>query len=123
VDESRTNLIHAIKPAPLALKLASTLAPEAGAQCGSPARWDLCGGPPESAVPTATGAFYRSELYSLARRIDEHLVRWAMQKFKRLRGKPWRAWEWLAHVRQRDPQLFAHWQLARLAPRRPAGAV
>ena len=33
------------------------------------------------------GAFYRSELYSLARHIDEHLVRWAMQKFKRLRGK------------------------------------
>ena len=32
------------------------------------------------------GAFYRSELYPLARRIDEHLVRWAMQKFKRLRG-------------------------------------
>ena len=30
------------------------------------------------------GAFYRSELYSLARRIDEHLVRWAMQKFKRV---------------------------------------
>ena len=34
------------------------------------------------------GAFYRSELYSLAKRIDEHLVRWAVQKFKRLRGKP-----------------------------------
>src|ERR1019366_6862546 len=28
--------------------------PEPGAQCGSPARWDLCGGPPERAVPTAT---------------------------------------------------------------------
>ena len=33
------------------------------------------------------GAFYRSELYSLAWRIDQHLLRWAMQKFKRLRGK------------------------------------
>ena len=30
------------------------LAPEAGAQCGNRARWDLCGGPPASAVPTAT---------------------------------------------------------------------
>src|SRR4029450_4133607 len=29
--------------------------PERGAQCGSSARWDLCGGPPERAVPTATG--------------------------------------------------------------------
>ena len=28
--------------------------PEAGAQCGSSARWDLCGGLPERAVPTAT---------------------------------------------------------------------
>ena len=27
---------------------------EAGAQCGSSARWDLCGGRPERAVPTAT---------------------------------------------------------------------
>jgi len=31
------------------------------------------------------GPFYRSMLYSLAARIDEHLVRWAMQKFQRLR--------------------------------------
>jgi RNA-directed DNA polymerase len=69
------------------------------------------------------GVFYRSELYSLARRIDEHLTRWAMQKFKRLRGKPSRAWEWLADVRQRAPKLFAHWQLARTTNNRPVGAV
>ena len=36
------------------------------------------------------GAFYRSELGFLARHIDEHLVRWAMHKFKRLRGRPTR---------------------------------
>jgi hypothetical protein len=29
-------------------------APEVGAQCGSSARWDLCGGRPERAVPTVT---------------------------------------------------------------------
>ena len=57
------------------------------------------------------GAFYRSELSSLAWRIDQHLVRWAMQKFKRLRGRPHRAWAWLNAVRQRDPKLFAHWHL------------
>ena len=39
------------------------------------------------------GAFYRSELYSIAKRIDEHIVRWAMRKFKRLRGKPRLAWD------------------------------
>ena len=41
------------------------------------------------------GAFYRSELGSLAWRIDQHLVRWAMHKFKRLRGRLAKAWAWL----------------------------
>ena len=31
-----------------------TSSPEAGAQCGNPARWDLCGGRAERPVPTAT---------------------------------------------------------------------
>lgn len=57
------------------------------------------------------GAFYRSELFFLVRRIDGHLLRWAMQKFKRLRGKRARAREWLAAVRQQQPDLFVHWQL------------
>jgi len=69
------------------------------------------------------GAFYRSELYPLVRRIDEHLVRWAMQKFKRFRGKPWRAWDWLAKIRQLAPKMFAHWQLARTTTNRLVGAV
>ena len=69
------------------------------------------------------GAFYRSELYSLARRIDEHLVRWAMQKFKRLRGKTAKAWAWLDAVRQHQPRLFAHWHLLPPTGGRPVGAV
>jgi len=69
------------------------------------------------------GAFYRSKLYILARRIDMHLVAWAMQKFKRLRGKHVRAWEWLAAVRQREPKLFAHWHLIPAPRNRPVGAV
>ena len=32
-----------------------------------------------------------SELYSLTLSIDQHLVRWATQKFKRLRNKPTKA--------------------------------
>jgi RNA-directed DNA polymerase len=68
------------------------------------------------------GAFYRSELYSLAQRIDQHLVRWAMHKFKRLRNQPRKAWAWLASVRQRVPKLFAHWHLVPYIPRRPVGA-
>jgi RNA-directed DNA polymerase len=69
------------------------------------------------------GAFYRSVLYSLARRIDEHLVRWAMQKFKRLRRKLAKAWAWLNAIRQREPRLFAHWQLRPPLQRRSVGAV
>ena len=67
------------------------------------------------------GRFYRSTLYSLAERIDEHLVRWAMQKYKRLRGHRQRAWAWLRAVRQRQPTLFAHWQIAH-TNHRPVGA-
>jgi RNA-directed DNA polymerase len=69
------------------------------------------------------GAFYRSELYSLARHIDEHLVRWAMQKFKRLRGKAAKARAWLDAVRQHQPRLFAHWHLLPPTRGRPVGAV
>jgi hypothetical protein len=68
------------------------------------------------------GAFYRSRLHRIALRIDQHLVRWAMQKFKRLRGKVMRAWAWLNAVRQHQPRLFAHWHLLSPAPGRPVGA-
>ncbi len=68
------------------------------------------------------GAFYRSEFYSLAQRIDEHLVAWAMQKFKRLRGQPFKAWDWLDAVRQHKPRLFAHWHMLPRTTNRPVGA-
>src|SRR5208283_2004982 len=35
--------------------------PKVGAQCGNPARWDLRGGPPARAVPTATQSAVRRE--------------------------------------------------------------
>jgi len=69
------------------------------------------------------GAFYRSELYSLAARIDEHLVRWAAQKFKRLRSKRAKARDWLHALRENQPRLFAHWHLLPTTRGRPAGAV
>ncbi len=68
------------------------------------------------------GRFYRSELYFLAKRIDEHIVRWAMHKFKRLRGRPDRAWAWLYGVRRREPRLFAHWDLVAHTSGRTVGA-
>jgi RNA-directed DNA polymerase len=68
------------------------------------------------------GAFYRSELFFLARRIDEHIVRWAKHKFKRLRRRTLAAWAELVVARQRQPQLFAHWHLIALPNNRPVGA-
>lgn len=46
-------------------------------------------------------------------RIDEYLVRWAMRKYKRLKGRPWRARKFLADVSAREPGLFAHWKVVR----------
>jgi RNA-directed DNA polymerase len=55
------------------------------------------------------GRFYRSRLAESLRHIDEYLVRWAMRKHKRVRGKPRRAWDLLHAIRRRQPALFAHW--------------
>jgi RNA-directed DNA polymerase len=56
------------------------------------------------------GRFYRSKLIVLLRRIDEYLLRWAMQKYKRLRRHRPGARRLLATVERREPTLFAHWQ-------------
>jgi len=56
------------------------------------------------------GRFYKSMLYPLLRRINEHLMRWAMRKYKRLRRREKRAGERLARACVRSPQLFAHWR-------------
>jgi group II intron maturase len=56
------------------------------------------------------GHFYRSWLIRSLRRIDDFLVRWAMRKYKRLRGKLSRAWDLLHAVQRRQPQLLAHWR-------------
>ena len=69
------------------------------------------------------GVFYHSELFSLVRRIDEHLVRWAMHKYKRFRGKPGQAHTALTAVKRKEPTMFAHWQLVSITRRRSVGAV
>ncbi len=50
-------------------------------------------------------------LFLVLRRINEYLVRWAMRKYKRLRGHLTRAVKWLASVARREPGLFAHWRV------------
>jgi hypothetical protein len=42
------------RDAPLPRRALCRHTPKVGAQCGNSARWDLRGGPPAKAVPTAT---------------------------------------------------------------------
>jgi RNA-directed DNA polymerase len=63
------------------------------------------------------GRFYKSMLYPLLRRINDHLVRWAMRKYKRLRRREQRARELMAEASRRSPRLFAHWRFGQ----KPAG--
>jgi RNA-directed DNA polymerase len=57
---------------------------------------------------TYYGAFCRSELDPLLRRINSYLMRWLMNKYKRYRTwkKAIRAWTEAAETR---PRYFAHW--------------
>jgi RNA-directed DNA polymerase len=55
--------------------------------------------------------FYSTMVTPLCRRIDRHLMRWARNKYKRLKRSDKRAREWLHEVRERAPRLFAHWEL------------
>jgi hypothetical protein len=55
------------------------------------------------------GAFYRTELHDLLRRINAYLVRWIRRKYKRLAGfkKAKACWK---RIISQYPRLFAHWQ-------------
>lgn len=64
--------------------------------------------------PTLHGRYRRSQLYPTLRRIDEYLVRWLMHKYKRFKGCSGRAYAFLVGIKERQPALFAHWQVAAL---------
>ncbi len=56
-------------------------------------------------------ALYPSAVTLIGRRMDRHLMRWARRKYKRLERSEKRTRAWLRGVRQRSPDLFAHWAL------------
>lgn len=56
------------------------------------------------------GQFYRSEMYPIFRCLNAHLVRWAMRKYKPLRGHKRRTCQWLTKLARENPTLFAHWK-------------
>jgi len=53
--------------------------------------------------------FRGSEFQPVADYLDRLIVRWAMRKYKRLRGHKNRAFAWLARIKRRRPGLFVHW--------------
>lgn len=55
------------------------------------------------------GRYLRSGGRSPLQQIDLYLVCWAKGKYKWLQGHQCRASAWVAGIRRRDPQLFAHW--------------
>jgi hypothetical protein len=60
---------------------------------------------------TYYGRYYQSALYPTLRYLERRLTRWAMAKYKRLRGHRWRAEHWIRRIAHRNPGLFAHWRL------------
>lgn len=55
------------------------------------------------------GKFRKTALYPILRQIQNALVRWAMRKYKRLRGHWRRAAHWLGRIARREPRLLASW--------------
>ena len=59
------------------------------------------------------GQFYKSALYPILNQLNGALQRWAMRKYKKLRGGMRRAFYWLGRIVKRKPYLFAHWRFVR----------
>lgn len=57
------------------------------------------------------GRFYRSKCVQTLRHLNEALAAWARRKYKRLRRRERASMHWLGRIAQREPKLFALWQL------------
>ncbi len=79
-------------------------------------------GPDTQRVRVYYSHFYKSALTWTLRRVDAFLIRWARNKYKRLRPRPKGARDWLARVIRATPGLFAHWAFLRVSDR-TSGAV
>jgi RNA-directed DNA polymerase len=55
--------------------------------------------------------YYPSALRRTFDCINRRLVRWAMKKYKRFRGRQRAATQWLRRIARERPTLFAHWRL------------
>lgn len=58
------------------------------------------------------GRFYGSVAQDVMSYMQMTILRWACRKLKRCRRSMRRATQWLRGVQQREPRLFAHWNLS-----------
>nr|WP_321521882.1 group II intron reverse transcriptase/maturase [uncultured Macellibacteroides sp.] len=58
---------------------------------------------------TYYGKFYPTRLKRLLEEVNRHLARWVTAKFKRFKGKPYRAYYWLGNISRKETKLFYHW--------------
>ena len=66
--------------------------------------------------------FRQSAFQVISFHLDRALARWAMRKYKRMRGHVVRAGKWIRELSQRQPGLFPHWRLASTYLAGPMGA-
>jgi len=52
------------------------------------------------------GKFYRTELYEVLKQIDEDLIKWVQEVYRKSKLK---AIEWINRRKKSQPYLFAHW--------------
>jgi RNA-directed DNA polymerase len=57
------------------------------------------------------GAIYGSALHSILRPLNDHLVRWARRKHKRLGRRRGQAYVFMKRIYRQRPMLFAHWRI------------
>jgi RNA-directed DNA polymerase len=55
------------------------------------------------------GKFYPDNLKAYLQTLNHAIVRWAIRKYKRLKGSLKKSWVWLIGVYQKTPKLFYHW--------------
>ena len=57
------------------------------------------------------GRFYASMAENALYYVEDTLVRWAMGKYKKLKGRKAKAGRWLASIAKRVPMFMVHWQI------------
>ncbi|MBA2649872.1 MAG: hypothetical protein H0U75_09835 [Legionella sp.] len=59
------------------------------------------------------GKYQKSAMGSVASQIDFALVRWAKRKYKKLKPSYRKSTRWLKGIKERQPDLFAHWNIVK----------